>query len=113
MWERSVERCSWPSKWAGSHSNNHQVGQQEPEGTEISGQVLDGDRGRDDEDTGVPRDRRDRRSAPLEDQDARRPARPPSSAASRTFVANGAPASPPPARRAPIVVTPVVSASSR
>ena len=32
-----------PSKWAGSHSNNHQVRQQEPERTEVSRQILDGD----------------------------------------------------------------------
>ena len=85
-----------PSKWAGSHGNNHQVRQQEPErarGTRA--RYSRRSDGRHHEDPGVPRHRRDGGAAPLQDQepgaalDAR--ARPPPGRSSRTAPRPGRP----------------------
>ena len=67
----------------------------------------------DDEDAPVDVDRRDRRAAAVEDDDVRSAAATASRAPSATFETNTAPASPPPARRQPIVGTPASAAISR
>ena len=101
MWERSAERCSCPASGLEAIVTTNRSDSKSRNGSEISRQILDGDGRGSHEDPAVPWHRRNGRAAPLQDHEPGARARRASSAASRTFVANGAPARPPPARRAP------------
>ena len=83
---------------------DHEIGDEPPVGVEVRAEVV---ARADDEHATVGRDRRDRRAAAVEDDDVGRGARRRGARLRRTFDTNGRPASPPPARRQPIVTTPV------
>ncbi len=112
MWERSAERCSCPASGLEAIVTTNRSDSKSRNGPRYPARYSTGtDAGA----TRIPPSHGTGGTAePLPSKiTTPAPSATPSSAASLTFVAYGAPARPPPARLAPMVVTPVVSASSR